>query len=72
MNPPSVEITWNADQPHTIVQVVLRIGDDERDLRLGTGYNLVEALEGLVRDIRARAVDADEQRMRKILENDGE
>ncbi len=50
-----------------LVQIVMRVGGDAVDMRIGTGYTIVEALEELVKSIHREATIQDDQRMRKLL-----
>ena len=71
MKTPTVEVKWIPDRSNILVQVILRIGDEERDTRLGIGATLAEAFEGVARDIRRHAEHTDEKRMREILRDPG-
>ncbi len=60
------------DRPRDLIQVTMRIGPDESDLRCGTGHTLHEAVRGLADDILKCALFRDDDRMRVILEGDRE
>ena len=68
MRVPLIGFHWcEAVAEPKVVQVLMEVGDDASEIRLGTGVTILEALERLVEDIRLHATIADDQRMRKIL-----
>lgn len=68
MKVPTVEVVWESDHPHDLVQVIMRVGKTDAGMRLGTGFTLAEAFERLAEDIRNHAVRDDDKRMRELLE----
>jgi hypothetical protein len=67
MRLPILEVSLVDNIPGGMFCVVLRIDDNEENVRCGIGEALSDALDHLVADIRERAEGEADDRMRKIL-----
>jgi len=72
MRLPQFECRFAPDSPRDLIQVIMRIGPAEVDMRCGTGVTLYAAIQSLADDIALRATYDDDRRMRVILEGDRE
>ena len=68
MKVPTVEVKWVQDRPRILVQVILRVGDLEENVRCGTGSTLAAAFKDLALSIEIAAEMAEDNRMREVLD----
>ena len=64
---PIIESRWVPNSPRDLFQVILRIGPAEANVRCGTGTTILEAVEDLAADIKAKSIVAEDDRFQEIL-----